>query len=95
MDNGNIMLKMFSLQGYSMNLKFLRNWILYPEDQRSLDLNPTSVAIPYHTRSIALSLKDTQFLIPITFIPFKLGGSPLALIIKKNKNNNRFISIHT
>ena len=40
--------------------------------------NAMSVAIPYHTRSVALSLTDTQFLIPITFIPLKLGGSPFA-----------------
>ena len=43
------------------------------------DINPTSVARPYHTSSVALSLTYTQFLIPITFIPLKLGGSPFAL----------------
>ena len=42
-------------------------------------INPSSVAIPYHMKSVALSLTDTQFLIAITFIPLKLGGSPIAL----------------
>ena len=41
--------------------------------------NPTSVAVSYHARSVAVSITDTQFLIPITFIPLKLGGSPFAL----------------
>jgi hypothetical protein len=43
--------------------------------------NPPSVAILYHLRLVALSLTDIQFLIPITFIPLKLGGSPFALTI--------------
>jgi hypothetical protein len=41
--------------------------------------NPPLAAILYHLRSVTLSLTDTQFLIPITFIPLKLGCSPFAL----------------
>ena len=74
----------FSMSPKTMNLTlisaFYMSALLNPTFRIASDaLNPTSVAIPYHTRSVALSLTDTQFLIPITFIPLKLGGSPFAL----------------
>ena len=42
-------------------------------------INSTSVAILYHLSSVALGLTGTLFLIPITFIPLKLGGFPFEL----------------
>ena len=60
-------------------LSTVQDFVFVTMDKDIFNLNPTSVAVPYHTKSVALSLTDTQFLVPIIFIPLKLGGSPFAL----------------